>query len=151
MNHKGGICAMPFVKDLLDRKGSAVFSTTPSSNVLDATELMNQHRVGALLVIDSDSVVGIFTERDVLTRVVGSGKSPAEIAVGEVMTHPVAYCTRETPVEVCKAIFTEKRIRHMPVMEGNRVIGLVATGDVMAFEAHSLQQTVRYLEEYINS
>ena len=142
---------MPFVKDLLDRKGTSVYSTSPTTNVLDATETMNQHRVGALLVMDSDAVVGIFTERDVLTRVMGNGKAPAEIPVADVMTHPVAYCTKETPLEVCKAIFTEKRIRHMPVMEGNRVIGLVATGDVMAYEAHHLQQTVRYLEEYINS
>lgn len=140
---------MTTVKNVLDRKGGQVWSVSPDTSVLDATLEMNRNRIGALLVISGDQVVGIFTERDILMRVVTSGKSPAEIKVSDVMTAPVAYCTPDTPMDVCKAIFTEKRIRHMPVMESNRPIGVIATGDIMAFETDDLQATVKYLESYI--
>ena len=140
---------MATVKNLLERKGSTVWIIPPEASVLEATAEMNRNRIGALLVGSHDKVVGIFTERDILTRVIGHGKPPADLKVGDVMTAPVAYCTPETPVEVCKAIFTEKRIRHLPVMESNRAIGVIASGDVLAFEANSLEETVRYLESYI--
>lgn len=140
---------MTTVKNLLDRKGAQVWSVSPDSSVLDATLEMNRNRIGALLVINGEQVVGIFTERDILMRVVTSEKPPSEIKVGDVMTAPVAYCTPETSVEVCKAIFTEKRIRHMPVMQGERPVGVIATGDLLAYETDDLQATVRYLESYI--
>lgn len=140
---------MPTVKNLLDRKGGRIWSVSPDASVLDATQSMNDNRIGALLVMKGDQVRGIITERDILTRVVANEKMPAEVRVCEVMTSPVAYCTPDTTVEVCKAIFTEKRIRHMPVMESEKAVGLIATGDVMAFEADNLQATVRYLEAYI--
>lgn len=140
---------MATVKNLLEKKGNQVWSVSPEASVLEATNEMNRNRVGALLVIADSQVMGIFTERDILTRVIGSGKAPGEIKVGDVMTQQVAYCTPDTPVQVCKAIFTEKRIRHMPVMEGDRPVGIVTSGDVLAFEANDLQTTVRYLEMYI--
>lgn len=140
---------MATVKSLLDRKGPKVYSIDPDATVMDATNEMNSHRIGALLVIADGQVVGIFTERDILTRVLGSGRSPDEIMISDVMTSPVAYCTPDTPVEVCKAIFTEKRIRHLPVMQGDKPHGIVTTGDIMAFEADDLQATVKYLEAYI--
>lgn len=140
---------MSTVRNLLDRKGSKICVIAPGASVLEATSEMNRHRIGALLVVQDHQVVGIFTERDILTRVIGSGKSPQDMTVREVMTSPIAYCTLDTTVEVCKAIFTEKRIRHLPVMESNRAVGVIATGDVMAFETKNLQETVRYLESYI--
>lgn len=140
---------MSTVKNLLDRKGNQVWSITPEASVLDATQEMNRHRIGALLVMDDEHVLGIFTERDILMRVIASDKNPADIRVCDVMSTPVAYCTADTPVEVCKAIFTEKRIRHLPVMASDRPIGVVTTGDVMAYATDSLQATVRYLEAYI--
>jgi len=140
---------MPTVKNLLEKKGGQVWAVDPDASVLEATNEMNKHRVGALLVIAEDQVVGIFTERDILTRVIGSGKTPDTIKVGDVMTSQVAYCTPDTPVELCKAIFTEKRIRHLPVMDSDRPIGVVTSGDVLAYEANDLQTTVRYLEMYI--
>ena len=140
---------MTTVKNLLDRKGRHVWAISPNATVREAANAMNEYRVGALLVQDGEDVVGIFTERDVLTRVIGHGSTPDILKVSDVMTTPVAFCTPETPVEVCKAIFTEKRIRHLPVMESNRAIGLIATGDVMAYEARDLQETVNYLQSYI--
>jgi CBS domain-containing protein len=140
---------MSTVKNLLDRKGGKVWSIGPDATVLNATEEMNRHHIGALLVMADDQVVGIFTERDILTRVIGSGKSPDQLKVSDVMTSPVAYCMADTPVEVCKAIFTEKRIRHLPVMDSNVAIGVIASGDILAYETNNLQETVRYLESYI--
>lgn len=140
---------MTTVKNLLDRKGNQIWSVNPDTTVLEATREMNRNRIGALLVMNGDQVVGIFTERDILMRVVSNEKSPADLKVSDVMTAPVAYCGPDTSVEECKAIFTEKRIRHLPVIQSNRAIGLIATGDIMAFETADLQATVNYLESYI--
>lgn len=140
---------MPTVKNLLDQKGGQVWAVSPETSVLEATHEMNRRKVGALLVVKDGHVLGIFTERDILTRVVANEHAPSDIRVCDVMTSPVAYCTPDTTMESCKAIFTEKRIRHMPVMEGNKPVGIVATGDIMAYEAADLQATVKYLEAYI--
>jgi CBS domain-containing protein len=141
---------MACVKDILAKKGRRVWTTSPSSNVLDATHVMNNHRVGALLVLEDDQVVGIFTERDVLTRVVAAGRAPERTTIADVMTSPVAYCTPDTPVDECKAIVTDQRIRHLPVMDGNDLVGMITSGDLLAFEATDYAQTIRFLEEYIH-
>lgn len=142
---------MAKVSDILVKKGRKVLTSTVSATVLDATHEMNKQRVGALLVMDEGRVVGMFTERDVLTRVVGAEMDPKTAHLFEVMTTPVAYCTPDTTLEDCKAIFTEKRIRHLPVMNGDELVGLVTSGDVVAFEADDHKQTIQYLEEYIQS
>jgi CBS domain-containing protein len=142
---------MPCVKDILARKGHKVWSTSTTFTVLDATHAMNQYRVGALLVKDDGEVVGIFTERDVLTRVVAAGLDPKTTPVEEVMSTPVAYCTPETTLETVKSIFTEQRIRHLPVINEDRLDGMITSGDILAFEASDLSETVRFLEEYIHS
>lgn len=142
---------MAKVSDILAKKGRKVLTSTVTATVLDATHDMNSHRVGALLVIDDGRPVGMFTERDVLTRVVGAEMDPKTTRLFEVMTTPVAYCTPEMTVEDCKAIFTEKRIRHLPVMNGEELVGMVTSGDIVAFEADDHKQTIRYLEEYIQS
>jgi CBS domain-containing protein len=141
---------MANVKDILEKKGANVTTTTPSVTVLEATQAMNAHRVGALVVTEGDRVVGVFTERDVLTRVVAAGLDPTATRVEDVMTTPVAYCTLDTSLDDCKAIFTEKRIRHLPVMDGDKLAGIVTSGDLLAYEAKSHEQTIRYLEEYIH-
>lgn len=140
---------MTTVKNLLDRKGNKIWSVDPATTVLDATRAMNQNHIGSLLVMSGEQIVGIFTERDILMRVVASDKAPGDIIVADVMTAPVAYCGPNTTMEECKAIFTEKRIRHMPVIDSNRVIGVIATGDILAYEADDLKATVNYLESYI--
>jgi CBS domain-containing protein len=142
---------MPFVKDILSRKGRNVWSTTPDATVLDATHSMNQYHVGALLVKQDDEIVGIFTERDVLTRVVAAGRDPVRTSIAEVMSAPVAYCTPDTPIDEVKAIITDQRIRHLPVIRNDQLDGMITSGDILAFEATDLSQTVRFLEEYIHS
>ena len=142
---------MPTVKDLLARKGAKVYTTVPSALVLEATRLMNEHRIGSLLVTEKGVVVGIFTERDVLTRIVAAGRDPATTRVSEAMSSPVAFCTPDMTLDELRAIFTERRIRHMPVLEDEKLVGLVTGGDVLAHDISTKEQTIRYLEEYIQT
>jgi len=140
---------MTTVKDVLDRKGSFVAYVNKSSTVLDATQEMNARRIGAVVVCDDSKVVGIFTERDILVRVVGGQLDPSTTLVGDVMTAPVACCVPDTTVEECRTVMTEKRIRHMPVVDENQLLGIVTSGDIMAQEKSRSQQTIKYLKEYI--
>lgn len=140
---------MPTVKDILDKKGVTVASIKRNNSVLDAAREMNDQRIGSLVVIDGDSVVGIFTERDILTRIVAAGGDPKETSVGEVMTSPVACCRRDTTLEECRAVMTEKHIRHLPVVEDNKLLGIITSGDIMAQRIDTHQETIRYLNEYI--
>jgi CBS domain-containing protein len=146
-----GAFAMATVNDILSRKGGEVRTTTPEALVLDATRAMNQHRIGSLLVLQQGHVVGMFTERDVLTRVVAAGLDPASTRVADVMTTPVAYCTPDTSLDEARTVFTEKRIRHLPVLDGGQLVGIVTGGDILAHDMTSKEQTIRYLEEYIRT
>ena len=140
---------MPTVNDILKRKGNDVHTVAPDVNVLDATKQMNQHRIGALLVVQDGQVLGMFTERDVLTRIVAVSRDPASTKVREVMTTPVAYCTPESSLEECGDIFTARHIRHLPVLSDNELKGVITSGDVLAFESTTHQRTINYLEAYI--
>ncbi|PKO20048.1 histidine kinase [candidate division BRC1 bacterium HGW-BRC1-1] len=140
---------MPTVNDILKRKGREVHTIAPGVSVLDATKLMNEHRIGALLVVENDAVVGMFTERDVLTRIVAVSRDPAATKVSEVMTTPVAYCTPESSLEECSDIFTARHIRHLPVLSENKLMGVITSGDLLAFETTAHQRTIYYLEAYI--
>ena len=140
---------MPTVNDILKRKGNEVHTVAPSVTVLDATKLMNQHRIGALLVVQDGHVLGMFTERDVLTRIVAVSRNPTTTKVSEVMTTPVAYCTPESSLEECGDIFTARHIRHLPVLSENQLKGVITSGDVLAFETTTHQRTINYLEAYI--
>jgi CBS domain-containing protein len=140
---------MATVQMVLAKKGREVVSTTVSDTVLDAATLMNQRGIGGLIVLDGDQVVGMFTERDILRRVVAAQRDPARTQVGEVMTTPVAVCRSETSLGECRAVMTEKRIRHLPVMDEERVCGIVTIGDLMAQEVTEHEATIQYLNEYI--
>lgn len=140
---------MSKAQTILDRKGTKVTTIERKATVLDAAVAMNRDRIGALVVIDGDHVVGIFTERDILDRVVAAGKVPGETNVSEVMTSPMACCRRETPLNECKSVMSAKRIRHLPVLEGNRLYGLISTGDILANEVAEQQTTIEYLHEYL--
>jgi len=135
---------------MLADKGTKVHSISHHASVLEATRKMNQHRIGALVVMEDDRVAGIFTERDVLMRVIGEGASPADISVGQVMTRDVVCCSPDTSLEEISEIMHAKRIRHVPVCdeEGN-LLGMVSIGDVNAHHAHHQQATIHYLNEYI--
>lgn len=141
---------MPTARMILDRKGSDVATVERSDSVLDAARLMNARRIGALVVAEGDRVVGIFTERDILCRVVAEERPPAETKVGDVMTSPMACCHRDTKLSECKAVMTSKRIRHLPVVEEGKLFGMISSGDILANDAADQQATIEYLNEYLH-
>jgi|SRR6516162_3312100 len=142
---------MTTVKDILATKGSRVLSTSKDATVIEAALLMNKHRVGSLVVKeDDDQIVGMFTERDILERVVGEHRDPATTLVSEVMTTEVACCTLETSIDEARYAMKNRRIRHLPVVDSNgHVHGLVSIGDLNAHLASSQEQTIYLLQEYL--
>ncbi len=147
---------MPKASTVLSDKGKSgrgeVLRVSPEASVLDAARLMNQHRVGSLVALDAQGrLAGILTERDVLTRVVAEARSPQKTLVKDVMTTPVVCCEPGTPLEELRAIMREKRIRHVPVVEGGAVVGMVSIGDLNAVEQKVMIETISYLENYMYS
>ncbi len=140
---------MPTVRDLLARKRADVVSVAPTDTVLHAAQLMNRHGIGGLAVVEGGALVGMFTERDILRRVVAAGLDPAATKVREVMTRPVITCLPETSVEECGAILSGKRIRHLPVTDGTALAGLVTSGDLLAFQVTEHAATIQYLNSYM--
>jgi len=141
---------MPTAKTILDRKGSDVATIDHGLTVLDAAKRMNERRIGALVVTSGDRVVGIFTERDMLNRVVAAGKPPETTVVGDVMTAPMACARRDTKLTECRSVMTAKRIRHLPVVEDGKLYGMISSGDILASEVQEKQATIEYLHEYLH-
>jgi CBS domain-containing protein len=150
---------MSTAAEVLRLKGFEVVTIRPENTVLEAAREMNLRRIGALVVVDERGgdgaggglrqVVGMFTERDVLMRVVAAERDPRTTRVGDVMTPHVVYCTRRTPLAELKNLMRHRRIRHIPVLDDGRLVGLISIGDLNAFETESLMQTITVLEEYI--
>jgi len=140
---------VPNAQSILHKKGADVATVDRKTTVLDAAKAMNEQRIGAVVVTDGDRVVGIFTERDILNRIVASGKDPKTTRVEEMMTSPMACCRRDTPLADCKAVMTQKRIRHLPVVEEGKLFGLISAGDIVAGEVADQQATIEYLHEYL--
>jgi CBS domain-containing protein len=141
---------MATVRDLLAKKGSHVWSISREATVLEAAQLMNEHKIGSLVVLDDDRVVGIFTERDVLRRVVGAQREPARTRVEEVMTTELVCCTPETTVDEARGAMMTRRIRHLPVVDGERrLLGLISIGDLNAHLASDQEYTIHLLHEYL--
>ena len=140
---------MDTAQSILDRKGTKVATVSHDATVLAAAKLMNERRIGALVVSQGDKVVGIFTERDILNRVVAAGRNPDSTPVAEVMTSPMACCKRDTPLAECRSVMTHKRIRHLPVVEEGQLFGLISAGDLLANEVAGKQETIEYLNEYL--
>jgi CBS domain-containing protein len=127
-----------------------VLSVGPEATVLQAAMLMNEHKVGALVVLEQERIVGMFTERDVLRRVVGDQRDPARTVVREVMTTEVACCSPQTAIEEARVAMKDRRIRHLPVVEdGGRMLGLISIGDLNAYHAETQEQTIFLLNEYL--
>ena len=151
---------MPTVERLLKDKGAEAITIKPAATVLDAAKLMNEHHIGALVVTDearvdrgkakgSAVVVGIFTERDVLTRIVAKKKDPSKTRVADVMTSPVMTCSTHTTLEEVRRAMREKRVRHMPVLDGEDALcGIVSIGDLNTAQEAVMEETIRMLEIY---
>lgn len=141
---------MATVRTILDRKGSHVHTVTPSASVLEAAKMMNEHKIGALVVIEEGRAIGIFTERDVLRRVVAEGNDPKSATVEQVMTREVAYCHSDTKLTEARGVFKNRRIRHLPVLDDDdRLVGMISIGDLNAYESHEQETTIRFLHEYL--
>ncbi len=137
------------VRHLLQSKNSRVWSVSPHGTVYEALELMAAQNIGALLVLESDKIVGIFTERDYARKVVLKGKTSKTVTVGELMTTEVLYVNPDDTIENCMAIMTDKRARHLPVMENGKLIGVVSIGDVVKAIISDREFMIRELERYI--
>lgn len=140
---------MKTVNQLLQTKGRDVWSITPDAPIFDALQLMADKDVGALLVLDGERVVGIFSERDYARKVVLEGKSSRDTAVGEVMTRRVVYVRPEQSIEECMALMTERHIRHLPVLDDDRLVGVISIGDVVKSIITEQQFMIEQLETYI--
>ena len=141
---------MATVRDILARKGTHVFTVGKQATVLDAALLMNEHRIGAAVVIEAGRVVGMFTERDVLQRIVAGQRDPGQTRVEEVMTVEVICCTGETTIGEARGAMKNRRIRHLPVVDAEQhLLGMVSIGDLNAFEASDAEHTIHLLQEYL--
>jgi CBS domain-containing protein len=141
---------MPSVLDILATKGDHVHTIAASATVLQATQVMNDQKIGALVVMDGKNVAGIFTERDVLQRVVAEERSPREVRLREVMTRDVVCCAPDTDLEDASAIMRDRRIRHLPVCDDHgQLHGLISIGDLNAYHASHQEAHINFLSEYV--
>jgi CBS domain-containing protein len=142
---------MKTVKEILEAKSHKLLSISPQTSVLDALKLMADRDVGALVVLDGDGLAGIFSERDYARKVILHGKSSKATPVSEIMTHKVVCVRPDQSVEECMALMTDKRIRHLPVLEGRQVIGVISIGDVVKEVISEQRFVIEQLEHYIHS
>ena len=137
--------------DIIAVKGSTVHSVAPEATVLDAVRAMNRQKIGALLVRNGTEVVGIFTERDVLCRVLDSEREPATTTVAEVMSTELVAVRPTTRVEEAMAVITEKRCRHLPVLDEGELVGLVSIGDLTRWVTRHQEAHIQDLVNYITN
>jgi CBS domain-containing protein len=141
---------MPTVQEILQEKGSHVHCVEPTSTVLAATQRMNAERIGAMVVTDGGRVAGMFTERDVLRRVVAEQRDPAKVLVREVMSTPVACCEPGMSIDDARTVMRDRRIRHLPVVNSDgELLGLISIGDLNAFQVNGQEATIHLLHEYL--
>ncbi|MDX2200171.1 MAG: CBS domain-containing protein [Phycisphaerae bacterium] len=141
---------MHTVRDILAQKPQrSVVSISENAAVVDAARLMNEHHVGSLVVTRGERVIGIFTERDILTRVVAPERAPAAVRVADVMTAPVACCALSTTRDECRSAMRHKRVRHLPVVEDDQLVGMISIGDLLADAEAEQAETIRWLHDYL--
>lgn len=142
---------MATVNQMLMNKGKEVYAIPPDATVLDALRMMAEKDVGALVILDGDELQGIFTERDYARKIALKGKSSRTTPVWAVMTEDVLCVSPELPAEKCMVIMTDKRIRHLPVIDNGQLVGIISIGDVVASIIADQKVMIRHLEDYIHS
>ena len=140
---------MQTIRKILSEKGNDIWSTTPSNTVFEALQLMADKDVGALTVVDNGKLVGIFSERDYARKVILLGKTSRKTYVREIMTPHVFYATPDMTNEQGLALMSAKRIRHLPVMENNEMVGMISIGDLVRSIISEQKETITELEQYI--
>jgi CBS domain-containing protein len=140
------------LSEILDEKGKDVLRIEADASVFEAVKRMVEANVGSLLVIDeSGEIIGIVTERDYLRRVTLEGRTDKETAVRDIMSFPVIVVTPQTSIDECMALMTDRRIRHLPVVDGGEVVGIVSIGDVVKFKSKRQTFEIQYLTDYITA
>ena len=140
---------MKLVKHILDSKGHDVLSIAPTASVYEAIELMGEKGIGALIVLDGDALAGIVTERDYARKVILKGRGSQETPVKDIMTTGVFTTSPDQTVDSCMNLMTDKRIRHLPVMDGDAVTGMVSIGDLVKAIIADQKEEIEQLEHYI--
>jgi CBS domain-containing protein len=141
---------MARVSEILRGKGADVLKIEASATVFDAIKKIVDKNVGSILVTEGDEVVGIMTERDYLRKIAVLGRTSHETLVSEIMTSPLVYVTPETTIEESMAIMTDRRIRHLPVVEEEDVVGIISIGDLVKFQSREQSFQIQYLTDYIS-
>jgi CBS domain-containing protein len=141
---------MASVRDLLDSKGTAIYSVGPEDPVLDAIKTMAERHVGALLVMKGEELVGIVSERDYARKVILLGRASGDTPVSQIMSSPVHTVSAKRTVSDCMRLMTQYRVRHLPVVENSRVIGVISIGDLVKAVIEDQRQTIEQLEDYIH-
>jgi CBS domain-containing protein len=138
------------VSQILRGKGTDVLKIDASATVFEAIKKIVEVNVGSILVTEGEEVVGIMTERDYLRKIAIHGRTSHDTLVGEIMTSPLVYVTPETSIEESMAIMTDRRIRHLPVVENDDVVGIISIGDLVKFQSQEQSFQIQYLTEYIS-
>ena len=136
---------------LLQRRAPGLWRTAPDTTVFDALQLLARHEVGALVVMQGDALVGILSERDYTRKVALQGRSSKDVRVADIMTADVFTVTPQTPTHECMALMSQKRIRHLPVVDGSTVIGMLSIRDLMDDIIADHEQTIEQLRTYIQT
>jgi len=134
---------------ILEEKSSDVLQIEGDANVFDAITKMVEANVGSLLVADEGEIVGIVTERDYLRRVTLQGRTDKDTLVRDIMSSPLYVVTPDTPIAECMALMTDRRIRHVPVVDGEKVVGVISIGDLVKFISKQQAFEIKYLTDYI--
>ena len=142
---------MAVVAQLLKHKPDTIYSVDPGAPVLEAIRLMAEHGVGALLVMQGQQLVGVVSERDYARKVILKGRSSRTTLVKEIMTSPVIFVTLDQAVDECMHLMTRNRIRHLPIVENEKVLGVVSIGDLVKWVVSEQEETIEHLQNYISS
>ena len=142
---------MSQVKHLLQSKGSKIFTISPDAPVLEAIKLMAEHRIGALLVMRGEKLVGVVSERDYARKVILQGRSSAQTAVSDIMRSEPLTVGPDTDVFDCMRLCTDSRVRHLPVVQGDTVIGVISIGDLVKAVIDAQAEQIEHLQRYITS
>lgn len=140
---------MRSVKDILQEKGTQVYSISPDAKVYQALQMMADKNVGALMVMEGDTVAGLISERDYARKIVLKGKFSKDVPVREIMTADVIRISPDVDVEECMELMTDKRVRHLPVFKNDRLIGIISIGDIVKAIIEHKEEIIEQLEAYI--
>lgn len=140
---------MYLVKDILDEKGYEVYNIEPEATVYEALKKMAGKNIGALLVVKDEKVVGVFSERDYARKIILKGKSSKDSTVGELLSERIFYVKPSTSTNECMQIMTDHRVRHLPVLDEEKLVGIVSIGDIVNKIIQGQKNTIKQLEDYI--